>query len=264
MAISIPLLVNTSLPLKQKIVLLVIFGMGLFVILAAILTKVFNLTDVYSTVYMLWYVRESSVAVWVTNLPLIWPLLRETFPMLRSFTPGLKGYTGSSRNRHKTLNSGGADTSVNNNTTIKSHGGIGVKTSTHISVMDRGFALDTLRNKSRRPGDDSISLDSDERVLTDEANGKTQFDGASGGAEGGMDEESLRHLEAGEGVGTNGLHGWDVGTDDDHGYQVRIHASTTRGNSFAMDNAESITDGGTDGRPLGPQHSGEGGQQWSA
>lgn len=39
---------------------------------------------------MLWYTRESSVAVYVSNLPLIWPLLREWFPLLRRFTPGNK------------------------------------------------------------------------------------------------------------------------------------------------------------------------------
>lgn len=32
---------------------------------------------------MLWYTREASVAVYVANLPLIWPLLREWTPSLR-------------------------------------------------------------------------------------------------------------------------------------------------------------------------------------
>lgn len=52
-------------------------------ITAAILTKVFNLSDVYNVDYMLWYTREASVAVYVANLPLIWPLLREWIPFLR-------------------------------------------------------------------------------------------------------------------------------------------------------------------------------------
>ena len=33
---------------------------------------------------MLWYTREASVAVYVANLPMIWPLLREYTPFLRS------------------------------------------------------------------------------------------------------------------------------------------------------------------------------------
>lgn len=39
---------------------------------------------------MLWYTREASVAVYVSNLPMIWPLLREWFPSLRALTPGQK------------------------------------------------------------------------------------------------------------------------------------------------------------------------------
>ncbi|KAH0537087.1 hypothetical protein FGG08_006089 [Glutinoglossum americanum] len=85
--IALPLFINAQLPLKNKIALIVIFGMGSFVIVAAILTKVFNLSDIYDTRYMLWYVREASTAVYVSNLPLIWPLLREWFPFLRSSSP---------------------------------------------------------------------------------------------------------------------------------------------------------------------------------
>ena len=33
---------------------------------------------------MLWYTREASVAVYVPNMPMIWPLLREYIPFLRS------------------------------------------------------------------------------------------------------------------------------------------------------------------------------------
>ena len=42
---------------------------------------------------MLWYMREASVAVYVSNLPMIWPLLREWFPSLRALTPGQKSST---------------------------------------------------------------------------------------------------------------------------------------------------------------------------
>lgn len=81
------------MPWKQKSVLLVIFSMGIFVIVAAILTKVFNLSNIWDPSYMLWYTREASVAVYVSNLPMIWPLLREYFPMLRALTPGQKSTT---------------------------------------------------------------------------------------------------------------------------------------------------------------------------
>jgi hypothetical protein len=105
-AIPIPMIVSLALPLKQKISLGLLFSMGTFVvrshprptilfpitnpnhiqIVAAILTKVYNLSDVYSSTYMLWYTREASVAVYVANLPGIWPLLREHIRFLREHT----------------------------------------------------------------------------------------------------------------------------------------------------------------------------------
>jgi hypothetical protein len=91
--IPIPLVTRLNMPWKQKSVLLVIFSMGLFVILAAILTKYFNLSNIWDPSYMLWYTREASVAVYVSNLPMIWPLLREWFPSLRALTPGQKSST---------------------------------------------------------------------------------------------------------------------------------------------------------------------------
>jgi hypothetical protein len=88
--IPLPLITRLSVPWRQKSVLLVIFSMGTFVIIAAVLTKVFNLTNIWDPSYMLWYTRESSVAIYVSNIPLIWPLIREYIPALKRFTPGQK------------------------------------------------------------------------------------------------------------------------------------------------------------------------------
>jgi len=97
LAVSLPLVYKLHVPWKQKLMVILIFSMGIFVVsystnpddviliiqvVAAILTKVFNLSDVYSTSYMLWYIREASVATYVTNLPMVWPLLREVIPVL--------------------------------------------------------------------------------------------------------------------------------------------------------------------------------------
>lgn len=87
LGIPLPLITRLNVPLKQKSVLFLVFSMGIFVIIAALLTKIFNLSDVWDTSYMLWYTREASVAVYVSNLPLIWPLLRELFPILKSLAP---------------------------------------------------------------------------------------------------------------------------------------------------------------------------------
>lgn len=156
---------------------------------------------------MLWYVRESSVAVYVTNLPLVWPLMREIFPFLRTFTPGMRPYT-SSQNR-------GAYASGQPRLTATGTG-IGVKTSTHITVVDKGadsmagYKLDTLR---RKRGDSSISLDSDERVLHDRYQGginqETTID---------IDETSMRKTSS-----DIAEQGW-ARQPEDREYKVQIHA----------------------------------------
>ncbi|TDZ25351.1 hypothetical protein Cob_v001666 [Colletotrichum orbiculare MAFF 240422] len=83
LAVPLPLVARMSAPWRQRAVLVFVFGLGVCVVVAALLTKVYNLRDPYSPGYMLWYVREASVAVYVSNLPLVWPLLREWFPWLR-------------------------------------------------------------------------------------------------------------------------------------------------------------------------------------
>lgn len=87
--IGIPLLVQVRVPLKQKLILMLLFGMGIFVIVAALLNKLYCLVpSLISYVYMNWYFREATVAILVTNLPLVWSLLRDVFPALKSWTGG--------------------------------------------------------------------------------------------------------------------------------------------------------------------------------
>ena len=94
--IAMPLLLSVQLPLQQKAVLLVIFGMGTFVVVAAILTKIYCLVpSLISYVYLNWYFREASVSVYVTNLPALWSLLRDIFRPLRSWGFESKKSTGS-------------------------------------------------------------------------------------------------------------------------------------------------------------------------
>ena len=87
--IAIPLLMAVRLPPRQKITLIFLFGLGIFVIVAAILTKVYCLVpELISYVYMSWYFREATVAMLVTCLPLTWSLMRDIFPALKSWTGG--------------------------------------------------------------------------------------------------------------------------------------------------------------------------------
>lgn len=107
LCVPLPLITRLRMPWKQKIVLAAIFSMGIFVIVAAILTKVFNLMDVYDTAYMLWYTREASVAVYVANLPMIWPLMREVFPCLQTLTSAKGKGTSSLKGRNYANGTGG-------------------------------------------------------------------------------------------------------------------------------------------------------------
>lgn len=96
--IAIPLLFSVRLPLQQKAVLLIIFGMGVFVIVAAILTKIYCLVPSLMTyVYLNWYFREASVSIYVANLPVLWSLLRDVFPQLKSWGFESKKSNGSAK-----------------------------------------------------------------------------------------------------------------------------------------------------------------------
>lgn len=83
--VGIPLLLLVQVPMQQKIGVIVVFGMGIFVIVAAILNKVYStvpslLND--SINYTFWYMREATVGVYIINLPALWPVLRKLFPIL--------------------------------------------------------------------------------------------------------------------------------------------------------------------------------------
>jgi hypothetical protein len=142
LCIPLPLITKLAMPWKQKAILLIIFSMGVFVILAAILTKVFNLSNIWDPLYMLWYTREASVAVYVSNLPMIWPLLRELFPILKQLTPGQKdssskGYHSNTASRKTTASLANRNISGN---------GFGERTiTTTIQGTVRGDSTEELR-----------------------------------------------------------------------------------------------------------------------
>ncbi|TLS23364.1 uncharacterized protein PpBr36_06196 [Pyricularia pennisetigena] len=83
LCIPLPLVVRVRMPRRQKAMLVAVFSTGVFVIVAAVLTKCFDLTAGWDPAYMLWYIRETSVAVYVANMPIIWPLLLQWCPCLR-------------------------------------------------------------------------------------------------------------------------------------------------------------------------------------
>ncbi|KAL1305133.1 hypothetical protein AAFC00_002058 [Neodothiora populina] len=77
--IALPMFIRSRFPLRKKIALVSVFGLGLFVILCAILNKYYSFTQPFGSLWTFWYVRESSTALLVTNLPYIWTVLRRVF-----------------------------------------------------------------------------------------------------------------------------------------------------------------------------------------
>ncbi|KAL8814589.1 MAG: hypothetical protein Q9223_006197 [Gallowayella weberi] len=81
--IGLPLLFKARIPLQQKMILLIVFGMGIFVIAAALLCKVYGLyPPLINYSYLNWFFREASVSIYVTNIPVIYSFMREMFPQL--------------------------------------------------------------------------------------------------------------------------------------------------------------------------------------
>ncbi|KAF3001884.1 hypothetical protein E8E13_005710 [Curvularia kusanoi] len=170
-AIPIPMVMSLTLPLRQKIGLGLLFSMGTFVIIAAILTKVYNLSDVYDSSYMLWYTREASVAVYVANLPGIWPLMREHIRFLREHTNSY--ITGESRMPRYGYGSQYGNLSKPERSHARSH----VRTNvTNIDSDEMELKESYLINEAQyvhssvqAPGGDhrsgKTSLDSDERAI---------------------------------------------------------------------------------------------------
>lgn len=90
--IAMPILVAVRLPRRQKVILLLLFGLGIFEIIAALLTKVYCLVPaLISYQYMNWYFREATIAMLVTNLPLMWSLVRDMSPGIRRWVNNTDG-----------------------------------------------------------------------------------------------------------------------------------------------------------------------------
>ncbi|KAF7597130.1 hypothetical protein BBP40_009468 [Aspergillus hancockii] len=53
-------------------------------ILMAALNKYYNFAEPYNLRFLRWYVAEVATAVYVSNVPLLWPLLRQLFHQLRT------------------------------------------------------------------------------------------------------------------------------------------------------------------------------------
>ncbi|GME49113.1 hypothetical protein GTA08_BOTSDO00745 [Neofusicoccum parvum] len=96
--LALQMIIRSRLPLHRKLVLSLIFGLGVFVILASILNKYYSFTNPFGTAWTYWYTRESSTSLLVANLPYTWTLLRRLF--------NLKSFDGRSSNTNSNTNNG--------------------------------------------------------------------------------------------------------------------------------------------------------------
>jgi hypothetical protein len=79
LSIALQMLIRSTLHWKRKLVLIGIFSIGIFAIAAAALNSYYSFAQPYGRTWMFWYIRESSVAVIVANIPFTWTIVRELF-----------------------------------------------------------------------------------------------------------------------------------------------------------------------------------------
>jgi len=81
LAIPVPMLIGTRLPLRRKLVLCGIFSLGAVNVLVAALNRYYNFTEPDDYVFLVWYCAEASTAVMVANMPFCWTLLQRVFKL---------------------------------------------------------------------------------------------------------------------------------------------------------------------------------------
>ena len=79
MMIPIPIVWTARLPLRRKIPLVAVFGLGLANIVVAALNRYYNFSLPDNLIFLVWYNAEASTAVIVANMPMCWSLIQRVF-----------------------------------------------------------------------------------------------------------------------------------------------------------------------------------------
>ncbi|KAI1429077.1 hypothetical protein F5Y12DRAFT_590650 [Xylaria sp. FL1777] len=74
--IPMPVFVQINIAKKKKVVLCFVFALGLFTIGAAIANKYYSFMEPFGDSWPYWYIRESSTALIVANMPFLWTTVR--------------------------------------------------------------------------------------------------------------------------------------------------------------------------------------------
>lgn len=112
LCIPLPLLITSKLPPTKKLVLCMLFSLGVFVILCAALNKYYSFAHPFSPMWTFWYIREASTAVLVANMPMCWYLLRRIFN-LKAFHTSSNGQRSHSKSLPIATGYGGSTMSGN-------------------------------------------------------------------------------------------------------------------------------------------------------
>ncbi|KAI1148476.1 hypothetical protein F4825DRAFT_94423 [Nemania diffusa] len=77
--IPMPIFLQINIAPRKKTVLCGVFALGLFTIGAAIANKYYSFSEPYGIAWTYWYIRESSTALIVANIPFLWTTVRFFF-----------------------------------------------------------------------------------------------------------------------------------------------------------------------------------------
>ncbi|EME49087.1 hypothetical protein DOTSEDRAFT_84550 [Dothistroma septosporum NZE10] len=89
LAIGLPMFLRMKLRWRKKVPVVGVFSLGIFVVLAAILNKVYSFSQPFGSLWSFWYVREASTALLVANLPFVWKVFA-TVTGLKSSSAGTR------------------------------------------------------------------------------------------------------------------------------------------------------------------------------
>ncbi|KAK5625817.1 hypothetical protein RRF57_001533 [Xylaria bambusicola] len=76
LAIPLPIFAQINIAFRKKVVLCGVFALGSFTIGAAIANKYYSFTSPFASTWAYWYIRESSTALIVSNIPFLWTSVR--------------------------------------------------------------------------------------------------------------------------------------------------------------------------------------------
>lgn len=137
MFIPLPVLIRARLSVVKKVVLCVVFSLGIFVIICCILSKYYSIWNPYGQEWIDWYVREAGTAVIVANIPHTWPLVRRILNAREFFTTRLT----SSYYTRKTTTQDGKDGVLLSFSGVKKGSGVSRSGAEETSDQDRDFEI---------------------------------------------------------------------------------------------------------------------------